>query len=63
MTVIYSAVLSSNIKVLDGLPISLRYPAPIETGMRLRSVDSLCKNATDDEKKWYELQVLPCLIK
>jgi len=63
MTVTYNAILYSNNKLIDKLPVTLRARAPITSGTRFRSVDPLCGNATEMEAKWYREQVEPCIVK
>jgi hypothetical protein len=63
MPSVYKATLSSNVKELDGVEISIRYPAPIEVGMKLQTVEPLHKGATEHEQNWYKEQVLPHIIK
>lgn len=63
MTVTYNAILDSKNKLLDGLPVTLRYPAPIKVGQKFKRVDPLCNNATEKEIRWYKEQIEPCIVK
>jgi len=61
MTVIYNAKVSSKNKQIDGLPMEL--PVGVKVTCRLCDVDKLKHDATDIEKRWYEEQVVPNVVK
>jgi hypothetical protein len=58
----YKAFIYSDNHKIDNLPVDIRYPNPVK-GAKFRWVQPLCNNATDKEKRWYEEQILPCIVK
>jgi hypothetical protein len=60
--IIYKAYLYSTDSKIDNLPVDIRCPSLVR-GLRFRWVQPLCNNATDKEKRWYEEQVLPRIVK
>ena len=61
MNVNYKAYIYSKNRMLDNQPVWLKVGVPV-TG-KFRSVQELCNNSTESEKKWYSSQVLPNIVK
>ena len=61
MTIVYNARVSSSNKQVDGLPMTL--PVGTVVKCKIKDVEPLCANCTDIERRWYEEQIVPNIVK
>ena len=55
MKIHYQATVHSDCKEIDGLPMQIAVGSKVTC--KIRDVQPLCDNATDDEAKWYKEQI------